>query len=71
LIQQLESGHFSLDESLKYYRQGTELLQNCQKQLCAAEDQIKVLEGNVFQLVSLDNLVTSKQVSASFFKKTE
>jgi exodeoxyribonuclease VII small subunit len=71
LIQQLESGRLPLDESLQFYRRGAELLQNCQKQLCAAEEQIKVLEGNVFQLVSVDNVVGSKQASASFSKKIE
>jgi exodeoxyribonuclease VII small subunit len=45
LVQQMEAGELTLDDSLAAYRRGTELAQHCQGKLAAAEQQIAKLEG--------------------------
>jgi exodeoxyribonuclease VII small subunit len=44
LIQGMESGRLSLDESLGAYQRGMHLLTYCQNALAAAEGRIKVIE---------------------------
>ncbi len=56
MIQKLESGRLPLNESLELYRRGSELLVFCQKQLQAAEGQMKVLEGELLQSFSIENI---------------
>ncbi len=46
LVERLESGQLSLEDSLAAYRRGMELTAYCQKTLNAAEQQVKVLEGD-------------------------
>jgi len=50
IVAKLESGESSLDDSLKYYQEGMELVQSCTKKLESAEQSIKQLtedsEGN-------------------------
>ena len=46
LVSSMEAGQLSLEESLAAYKRGAELLQYCQAQLQAAQQQVKVLEGN-------------------------
>jgi exodeoxyribonuclease VII small subunit len=46
LVSRMESGQLSLEESLAAYKRGAELLQYCQAQLQAAQQQVKILEGN-------------------------
>ena len=41
----MESGQLSLEASLSAYRRGAELLRFCRSFLDAAQQQIKVLEG--------------------------
>jgi len=45
LIQDMESGRLSLDESLSAYQRGMQLLRYCQEALTAAEGRIRVLEN--------------------------
>ena len=40
----MESGHFSLEESIAAYHRGSDLLRHCQKQLSDAERKIQVFE---------------------------
>src|SRR3546814_450805 len=47
LVAQMEDGKLSLDESLAAYQKGVELARICQKRLDAAEQQVKVLQGNL------------------------
>jgi exodeoxyribonuclease VII small subunit len=48
IIQLLEDGEISLDESIKYYEQGIELKNYCEKKLKNAEMKIKkVLNNNI------------------------
>lgn len=49
LVRQLESGTLGLDESIAAYRRGAELVKFCQGKLAAAEEQIKVLEGDLLK----------------------
>ncbi|MFC4157854.1 exodeoxyribonuclease VII small subunit [Chitinimonas lacunae] len=46
LIAEIERGELSLEASLAAYKRGGELLKFCQAQLDAAEQQIKMLDGD-------------------------
>ncbi len=46
LIAEMERGDTTLDASLAAYKRGGELIRYCQEQLAAAEQQIKVLDGD-------------------------
>lgn len=43
IVSTMESGHMSLETSLKAYQRGDTLLQFCQKQLSAVEQQVNIL----------------------------
>ena len=45
LVQGMESGKLSLEESLDAYQRGAVLLKHCQGALAAAEQKIQVLEA--------------------------
>lgn len=45
IVQDMESGKLSLEESLTAYQRGAELLKYCQGALAAAEQKIQVLEA--------------------------
>jgi exodeoxyribonuclease VII small subunit len=49
LVQTMESGRLSLEESLGAYQRGAELLKYCQSTLDAAEQRVSVLEGEVLK----------------------
>ncbi len=46
LVERMESGQLSLEESLAGYRRGMELARYCDKTLSEAEQQVRILEGN-------------------------
>lgn len=46
VVKKLESGDLSLNESLKYYQQGIELIKLCNSQLEETKDKIKMLTEN-------------------------
>jgi len=47
IVRQLESGALSLDDSLKAFEEGIELVKLCNGKLDAAEQKVKILiEGN-------------------------
>ena len=50
----MESGHFSLEESIAAYHRGSELLRHCQKQLSDAERKIQVFEKGELSEANLD-----------------
>lgn len=53
LVQTMESGKLSLEESLSAYQRGMELLNYCQSTLNAAEQRVQVLEaGGLVELPS-------------------
>jgi len=45
LVAQMEGGQLDLESSLAAYQRGSALLKFCQGQLAAAEQQVKILEG--------------------------
>lgn len=49
LVASMEGGQLSLEASLAAYKRGTELLKYCQGALADAQQQIKVLEGDVLK----------------------
>ncbi|MDX3894321.1 exodeoxyribonuclease VII small subunit [Pusillimonas sp.] len=49
LVSQMENGSLPLDQSLAAYQKGVELARICQKLLDTAEQQVKVLQGNLLR----------------------
>ena len=49
IVQGMETGKLSLEESLAAYQRGTALLKHCQGALVAAEQKIQVLEAGQLQ----------------------
>jgi len=49
LVAQMESGELSLEQGLAAHKRGLELVRYCQGRLAAAEQQVKVLEGEVLK----------------------
>ena len=49
LVQGMETGKLSLEESLAAYQRGAVLLKHCQGALAAAEQKIQVLEAGQLQ----------------------
>ena len=53
LVESLESGELSLEESLKSFEQGIKVARDCQAALKAAEQKVEVLTRHGDELVSL------------------
>lgn len=49
LVQRMESGTLSLEDSLAAYRRGAELTAFCRRSLAAVQQQVKVLEGEMLR----------------------
>lgn len=49
LVEDMESGALSLEDALKAYGRGAELLAQCRKQLDAAQQQVQILEEGVLK----------------------
>ena len=49
IVARMESGELSLEQALATHKRGLELARFCQKQLEAAQQQVKVLEGEVLR----------------------
>ena len=43
IVEKMESGDLSLDDSLKLFEEGVKISRDCQGQLTAAEEKVKVL----------------------------
>lgn len=43
LVEKMEAGNLSLEESLKYFERGVALTRNCQKALADAEQKVRIL----------------------------
>ena len=56
IVSSMESGKLELEASIAAYRRGMELMQHCQSQLVAAEDQIRILENGEFKDVDRQTL---------------
>ncbi|MES2353068.1 MAG: exodeoxyribonuclease VII small subunit [Pseudomonadota bacterium] len=48
-VTRMEAGQMTLEEALESYRRGTELLKFCQSQLNEAQQQVRVLEGDLLK----------------------
>lgn len=55
LVAKMESGTLPLDESLAVYEKGVELARICQRRLDHAEQQVKVLQGNLLRPLEADS----------------
>ena len=49
LVATMEDGSLPLEQSLVAYRRGVELTRVCQERLAQAEQQVKVLEGDLLR----------------------
>ena len=49
LVGRMESGDLSLEQALAAHKRGLELARYCQQKLEAAQQQVKVLEGDVLK----------------------
>jgi exodeoxyribonuclease VII small subunit len=49
LVRRMESGQLGLDDSIAAYQRGAQLARYCQARLAAAEEQIKVLDGDLLK----------------------
>ena len=49
IVSRMESGELSLEEALATHKRGLELARFCQQKLEAAQQQVKVLEGEVLK----------------------
>jgi exodeoxyribonuclease VII small subunit len=49
LVRRMETGQLGLDESIAAYKRGADLARYCQAKLAAAEEQVKVLDGDVLK----------------------
>jgi exodeoxyribonuclease VII small subunit len=52
LVARMESGELSLEQALESHKRGLELARFCQKRLESAQQQVKVLEGEVLKPLS-------------------
>ena len=52
IVARMESGELSLEQSLATHKRGLELARFCQGRLQAAQQQVKVLEGEVLKPLS-------------------
>jgi exodeoxyribonuclease VII small subunit len=49
LVNEMESGQLTLEQSLLAYQNGTELLKFCQNTLDSARQQVEILENNLLK----------------------
>jgi exodeoxyribonuclease VII small subunit len=52
IVTRMESGQLSLEQALATHKRGLELARFCQQRLEAAQQQVKVLEGEVLKPLS-------------------
>ena len=52
IVARMESGELSLEQALATHKRGLELARFCQQKLEAAQQQVKVLEGDVLKPLS-------------------
>ena len=49
IVARMESGELSLEDALAAHKRGLELARSCQQRLEAAQQQVRVLEGEVLK----------------------
>lgn len=55
IVAAMEAGELPLEESLKRYQRGAELVQAAQARLRAAEQHVRVLEDGILKPLNLEN----------------
>lgn len=50
IVRDMESGQLALEDALTHYQRGVNLLRHCQNTLGAAEEQLRILEGDALAL---------------------
>ncbi len=55
LVAQMEAGNLPLDQALAQYQRGAQLLRFCEDKLSAAEQQLRVLDGETLKPFTPDN----------------
>jgi exodeoxyribonuclease VII small subunit len=55
IVRQMETGSLPLEQALEQYRRGIALLRYCQGRLDAAEQQVRILEGNTLAAFQPDD----------------
>ena len=58
IVQSMENGQLTLEDSLEAYRRGALLLKHCQQQLTDAEQRLQVLEGDTLSPFNLKGTAT-------------
>lgn len=54
IVQRMESGTLSLEESLAAYRRGAELVGSCRVALSSVQQQVRLLEGDLLRPFDVD-----------------
>jgi exodeoxyribonuclease VII small subunit len=49
IVARMEAGQMTLEEALQSYRRGSELLKLCQARLSEAQQQVRLLEGDLLK----------------------
>jgi len=62
IVRQMETGSLPLEQALEQYQRGVILLRHCQDRLDAAEQQIRILEGDTTVPFQPDNSGTNGNV---------
>jgi exodeoxyribonuclease VII small subunit len=62
LVEQMEAGSLSLEESMTAYRRGAQLVTYCRQSLAFAQQQVRVLEGELLKPFEPDS-AQGEQVS--------
>ncbi|HBT32888.1 MAG TPA: exodeoxyribonuclease VII small subunit [Pusillimonas sp.] len=61
LVAKMEDGEMPLEQSLAAYERGVALSKRCQSLLDAAEQQVKVLQGNLLKPLDADETTDDSQ----------
>ncbi len=49
LVQQMESGSLTLEQSMAAYRRGADLVRHCRTALADVQQQVRILEGDLLK----------------------
>lgn len=61
LVDRMEDGRFTLEESLAAYQRGVDLVRYCREQLAVVEQKVKVLEAGLLQPFEADGIATDDE----------
>lgn len=61
LVERIEDGRFSLEESLSAYQRGVDLVRYCRRQLAVVEQKVRILEAGLLQPFEADVAVADDE----------